>query len=551
MAGKRFSLWLCIWTLTLDILCFPAALAMTLEEPQPDREVPAGNTYRLTLDARVVGSGETLSYETVAPELAGNPFAAEYYPGELTVEVIGQVVIESGGCLTIGTLSSGNEKEQSPVLQGSRSPDGLIVVRAGGSLILKNVSFSLDGEGFLIVQEPGGSVELTDMEPEPGLISWAPPVVNNAYQQPADLWLEEGVALTGSMPPDTLDTYLQYQGAQQWKSFTLRWNIDPLDGQTQGEAALMGAFLDENGETLASVRPLTLTVHWYEPGRLVVTDTAWLGQSAASAKLKLKELPEEAVEVWGEVSADGGETWTRWEQFQCREEENSVTCIFSLSDSSPRHFRVRAVNEREHLYWATEAVLLPKEETEPADQGGNRGGSTSVVRPTRTPTPPLPTPTPIPTSTPAPTPVPTLSTEPIPSQVPAVVSAEPTATSTLPPEPTAEVLQIPAPTPAAEPLPSSSAGHGALDMPPDSSPKAVHPPAPTARPTFTPVPSAEPSAMPVPTPSADVPPASMPAPEPLPAPGAGGLPTAVQILLVLLGGGVCALAGVLVTKRKR
>lgn len=559
MAGKRLCLWLCIWTLVLGLFSTPAGLAMTMEEPRPDGDGGDGlNVYQVTLDTRVIGSGETLSYETIAPEFAGNPFAADYYPGELTVELTGQIVIEESGCIAIGTLSSGHEEEHRPVLRGSCSPDGLIVVRSGGSLILRNVSLDLEGEGLFIVQEPGGSVALTNMELEESLIDWAPPTVDNTYQQPRDLWLEEGTALTGAMLPVTLGTYLQYQGTQRWITLALRWDMDAYDGQRSGECTLTGTFLDEAGETLASVRPLTLTVHWYTPGQLIVTDTAWLGQTAASAKLELKELPEEATEVWGEVSADGGKTWERWGEFQYQEEEDYVSCVFSLPDSTPRHFRVHAANEEEHLYWVSEAVLLPKEETKPSDQGGNRGGSTAVIRPSRTPRPaPSPTPEPTSTPTPAPTPVPTPVPTPTPTPTPIPT---PTPVPTLPPTPTPAAEPTPVltaePVPAVEPTTAPEVTPSAAVMapvtpatvPPKSVP-SIEPrpsqlPSPTEEPTAAPSPSVQPSATPSVVPEVTLPPSPAAAKAESPAP-------ILQALLAVAGVAVCALVGVFVARRKR
>ena len=121
---------------------------------------------------------------------------------------------------------------------------GLIVVRSGGSLILKNVTLDLAGEGLFILQEPGGSVELTGVEPEDGLIAWSPPVVDNTHQQPPGLWLEEGTALTEAMLPNTLSTYLQYQGVQRWEKLALQWDMDGCGSQTEGEYTLSGTFLE-------------------------------------------------------------------------------------------------------------------------------------------------------------------------------------------------------------------------------------------------------------------------------------------------------------------
>lgn len=550
MGTKRLCLWLCIWTLALGLFSAPAGLtarAMVLGT-RPPQGGGQGGVYHVTLDAQTIGAGEALSYETVAPALAGNPYAGDYYPGELTVDLAGPIVIERGGRLTIGTLSAGNPKEASPVLRGALSPDGLIVVRPGGSLILKNVSLDPEGEGLFIVQEPGGSVELTDMEPDPGLVAWAPPMVDNTHQQPRDLWLEEGTALTHAMLPGTLDTYLQDQGAQRWESLALRWDMDGCDAQVKGERTLTGTFLDENGQALASVRPLTLTVHWYRPDRLVITDTTWLGQSAASAKLELKELPQEASEVWGEVSADGGESWQRWEGFELRQSESVTTGVFSLPDAAPRHFRLRAANERQHLYWVSEAVGLPKEETKPGDQGGNRGGNTAVVRPSRTPEPaPTPTPTPTPTPEPTPTPVPTPTSTPTPAPTPIPTPTPTPATGSEPaPVPTVEPAPTVEPTPTPEIAPSAAAIAPVAPVPvsskpiPSVEPEPSLPSTPTAEPTAAPSPSVRPSVAPEVAPSPS--PAAVRAESPAPI---------LQALLVAAGGAVCALVGVFVARRKR
>lgn len=551
MGTKRLWVWLCIWTLALGLISAPAGLAMTLEESRPgEGDVSQATEHHVTLEGRTIGNGECLSYETVAPELAGNPFAADYYPGSLSVELTGQIVIETGGCLAIGTLSSGNDKEASPVLRGELTPDGLIVVRPGGSLVLKNVSLDLDGEGLLIVQEPGGSVELTDMEPDPGLVAWAAPMVDNTYQQPRDLWLEEGTALDHAMLPDTLDTYLQYQGNQHQESFTLRWDMDGYDGQTEGERTLSGTFLDENGEALASVRPLEVTVHWYQPDRLVITDTIWMGDTAASAKLELRELPEETTEVWGEVSADGGKSWQRWEDFQLRQSETVSTGVFALPDAAPRQFRIRAANERQHLYWISDSVLLPKEETKPSDQGGNRGGSTAVIRPSRTPAPaPSPTPTSVPT--PAPTPVPTPAPTPIPTPTPVPTPTpglEPTPVPTVEPVATME----PAPTPEVTPSAAVIAPVAPATAPATLPPKPV--PSAERSPSLPPSPSPEPTAAPSPSIQPSVPPSIAPEVTPSPAPAAvrAESPAPIlQILLVAAGVVACALVGVLTARRKR
>lgn len=83
-----------------------------------------------------------------------------------------------------------------------------------------------------------------------------------------------------------------------------------------------------------SVRPLELTVRWYHPDQIVITDAVWMGGSPGTAKLHLKELPK-ADEIWGEVSIDGGETWGSWEDFEAGEANGVAVCVFMLPDSTP------------------------------------------------------------------------------------------------------------------------------------------------------------------------------------------------------------------------
>lgn len=568
MVRNRLCAWLCIWTLTLGLFSAPACLALTLEGPRPSGELPAAGAYHVTLDAQVIGQGETLSFETV-PQKPGVTVPEGFYPGELTVELAGQIVIEDGGCLAIGTMSHNDPSQKSPVLHGVLSPDGLIVVRGGGRLILRGVTLDeLTGEGLLIVQEAGGSVVTHSTQLGDDLVSWGPPTVNNTWDQPRDLWLEEGTVLTEAMLPDTLDAYLEYRGVQSKATLSLKWDMDAHEDQTAGERALTGTFLDEDGEALASVRRLTLTVRWYKPDQLVITNTSWRGDTSAVAELRLKEMPEDAEDnVWGEISTDGGATWERWEDFTWQEEASGVSCLFHVTGSTPRHFRVQAADEWAHLYWVSEAVMLPKKETKPSDQGGNRGGSTAVIRPSRPPMPTSsPTPTPEPTPTPAPTPIPT-----------------------------------PTPTPRSEPAPTPSAGHGILapaggmpypygssvangyaNVPPSSTASPVEEPTPApeltppAAGTATPVAPATPAVKPTPVLAAEATPAATPAPSPTPEPTPGLEPTAqpvsapvptpspspaaagtqspapvLQVLLAAAGVAACALVGVLTARRKR
>ena len=413
----------------------------TDETPADDSEQtePENNVYTISLDTQIIGNGEWRSYETVSPTLAGNPFAADYYPGDLTVEITGQIVIESGGNLIIGTMSEGDLSQASPVIRGELLRDGLIVVKAGGSLTLKTVEFDLSGDGLLIVQEPGGSVYFADTELDGDLIQWAPPMVDNAYHQPADLWLEEGTVLTEALLPGTLKTYLQHQGIQQWTDIPIQWDLSTYEEQSSEELTLAGHFLGVDGQILASSRPLELAVHWYRPDQIVVTNAVWMGETAASAKLQVEQLPDMATDIWGEVSADGGTTWERWEEFHVREGDESTACVFYLPDDTPRHFRIRAsfISRNYRQYWASDSFLLPEEDGD--DGGGNRGGSITPVAPEREPEEPDPSPVPEPEpepQEPEPTPEPEQE-EPEPEPTPEPKPDDPvSASGALPDQPT-------------------------------------------------------------------------------------------------------------------
>lgn len=414
----------------------------TEETPSGEDAPPASenNIYTISLDTQIIGNGEYLFYETVSPSLAGNPFAADYYPGDLVVEIMGQIVIESGGSLVIGTMSEGDPSQASPIIRRDLLQDGLIVVKAGGSLTLKTVEFELSGDGLLIVQEPGGSVYFADTELDGVLIQWAPPMVDNTYHQPADLWLEEGTVLTEALLPASLKTNLQHQGVQQWTDIPIQWDMTAYEEQSSGELTLTGCFLDENGVELASSRPLELSVHWYKPDLIVVTAAVWMGETAASAKLQVEQLPDMATDIWGEVSADGGTTWERWEDFHVREDDESTACVFYLPDDMPRHFRICAsfISKNYRQYWASDNFLLPEEDGD--DGGGNRGGSITPVPPKREPEEPETEP-----EEPNPAPEPEApESEPMPEPEPEDPETEPT------PEPEPED-QEPDPVPEPEP----------------------------------------------------------------------------------------------------
>lgn len=355
------------------------------EEPDaPEKAQP--ESYTVTLDTQIIGDGETLSYTTVSSSYAGSIVPEGYYPGELTVELTGEIVVEAGGKLDIGTLSVGGT-EASPVLTGT----GRIVVRAGGQLRLTCVALEPQGQGPMIIQETGGSVELTSTPVTEGLVQWAAPLVNNLYDAPDDVWLEIGTILSGDMLPDSMKTDVQMQGHEERVDVPLAWDLSGYDGRTDGEVALAGKFLDEAGQPLTSMLPLEITVRWYTPGTLVVTEAEWKGGTVPTVQLTVPDLPEDA-NVWGEVSADGGETWSRWEDeaffFIVDIEAEGKACVFVVSDDMEGLFRVVAEDPwaEEYTCWRSDAFFLsPPEDGE--DSGGNRGGSTTLGSPDRQPEP--------------------------------------------------------------------------------------------------------------------------------------------------------------------
>ena len=353
---KKTVLWLCALA-----MCWNGSLTAAAADPDgdigtgdppalggtadPDGDTgtkePAGESYTAILDSCIIAEGETPNYTTVSSAFAGEPMEEGFYPGELTIQLTGTVIVEAGGSLGIGTLSIGGP-EASPVITGT----GQIIVRAGGSLRLSGVVLEPQGNAPLIVQETGGSVEIQYTTVDDGVIQWSAPLVNNLYDSPDDVWLEVGTVLTGDMLPAVLDTDLQEKGQEDNVEVPLSWDLGGYDGRTQGQTVLTGTFLDENGQPLPSLAPLEITVRWYTPGFLVVTDAKWKGSTVPTVQLTVQELPEDADVVWGEVSTDGGLTWERWADgnnfFVTEIEPEGWVCIFELPDETPGLFRVVA-----------------------------------------------------------------------------------------------------------------------------------------------------------------------------------------------------------------
>lgn len=534
-----------------------SAPATTETAQQASADVPV---YTETLQDRHIRGGQTLSYTTVSSQFADMPPMEGIYPGALTITIAGTVVVEAGGCLNIGTLSVGGG-EESPVL--SWAPDARIVVEAGGCLKLTGVQFAGVQETPVIYQETGGSVLLQATPVEEGWVAWSAPVVNNLDRAPDDLWLEVGTALTAELLPAAWSAEVEAQGTTQWTELALAWDLTGCAGQTEGQATVPGQFLDETGAVLSSLRPLELTVHWYTPQELVVTDAVWKGDTVPSAQLTVPWLPEEAT-VWGEVSTDDGESWTRWDDpetfFIVPVEGGGYACVFALPDATPRLFRLAARSPEDPCGWRSEAFALSPNGT--GDSEGNHGGSILPDTPERDPTLPAPTPTVTPTPTPA--------MQADPSPTPATQEAP---TPTPEPTPTASAQAGANPQPAATPQPTAGPQTGAVPAAtpqPAVKPETTPGPAPAQRetaipaqgrtpvssatvPQSTPAPTLAPAASPTASPAvsrAATPETAAPAETPSPA---GTQPAAkpslpVQLLAVVAGLAVCGALAVAVTR---
>ena len=123
----------------------------------------------------------------------GSQFSPEegsgFYAGQLNLTVTGPVVIESGGCLSIGPISVGGPEERA-VIKAVLGETPLITVKAGGQLIIHYADFALTGEGTLIEQEAGAAVSLTGSTGYENAVEWSGPVVDNSSAEPEDILLE-------------------------------------------------------------------------------------------------------------------------------------------------------------------------------------------------------------------------------------------------------------------------------------------------------------------------------------------------------------------------
>ena len=428
----RWSRMLMIVLLSLTMLGRTAAA--TLEQPSDGVEQPEQiPQHAVSLSAQTIGAGEGVSFTTVNAQYEGQELPEGYYAGALTVTLEGTIVVEAGGLLSMGTLSVGGS-EESPVLKAAPGSAAQIVVKPGGRLDFVNVTLEAADEAYLIVQEPGASVRFTAMTCPEGLVSWSGALVYNPDVTVDALWLEAGTALTEALLPETLTETVQFEGQETSETLPVSWDLSTYGGQTDGTLTLSGTFLDENQEPLTAFAPLTITVRWYHPEELTVTEAIWNGRNTPSASLVLLALPEEA-EIWGEVSTDG-ENWSRWEDFDLAQAVSGApVAVFVLPDDTQRYFRVAAADYLEGRFWYSPAVCLPEEDDE--DIGGNHGGSITPFPPVRDPEP-----------VPEPEPEPEAPQEPVtpPEEVP-----EETPENTLPPETQPEPVQPETVEPTQEP----------------------------------------------------------------------------------------------------
>lgn len=581
----RKGLTVFLLTMALTIAgVFPVG-ALTLDPPQPDQEQEAEErAYEVELEGFTVEAGECVTYETVGSEALSEPRDGNY-PGELTVTISGPVTVRSGGRLAIGRYAV-DGPEASPVLRGELSSEGLIRVEAGGELWINGVTMELSGEGLAIVQEPGALIEIFDT-PLEGLCQWSGPVVDNRYASQVEVSLAQGTALTEESLPLEGKVWYNERGRSEYRPLPMEWDLTSCEGQTEGEATVSGAYLDEEGEPLSTMVPVEAAVRWYTPEEIVLVNHSWMGSTVATAQLYYLPPSDEAAEYWGELSRDGGETWERWGECLFDEDEGDHCCIFVLSDSTPRQYRVAAADGDGGRFWRSRAVTLPETAAEDDDPGGNRGGSTDPAPPSREPEPvqdddddwepaftpkPKPTSEPNPTPEPEPTPEPTLAPAltPLPTSIPEP-ALTPVPTPAVLPSPSAAVLPVETPEPAAVPEPVSDV---LPELVPEREvPAAMAPPVDPPVPAETPAQPSEPAPEPAPTPEPEpalvretAPAASVPSatPEPIqtpvpkverispepPTPEASpenrpeSMPAALQLLLGAAGLGVCALVGV-------
>lgn len=571
---KRWWAWVLALALTAVNTETAGALVLNAQPPKPGQEA-GERVYAVSLDTVTIAAGEERSYLTIDPAMADHPYAKDYYPGELTVEFTGPVTVAAGGVLSIGKIAVGGS-EPSPILRGELSPEGVIRVEAGGVLWLNGVTPEFSGSGLAIVQEPGAMVEILDTSLNEDLCQWGGAVVDNRYAARVEIALAQGEPLEESRLPKEGKAWLNEKGKVEYRLLPMEWDTSAIGEQTGGTAVVPGTYLDEEGRPIPALLPVEAHLRWYAPEEIVLTETSWMGNSAATARLGYQPLPEEAEELWGELSRDGGKTWERWENCYFDDDNGYLNCTFVLSDASPRQYRLAATDWEGKQIWRSEAVTLPKE-SDQDDSGGNRGGSTDPAPPSREPEPyddenPENTDEGEPAQTPRPTPAPSLilppEVMPVPTPVPSLI-LPPAATPAPTPEPVAvpmpmeaprqrpepserpEPFSLPIPEPSIAPVrektvavlamnrptPPPTAAPSVAEEPVTAAPSTVEEPVTTPKVTAT----SNPSPTLAPLSAEPVVAAEETRQEPALAPG-------LQALLVAAGLALCALVGVLAAR---
>ena len=109
MQKPRVLIWLSVLlAVSTAFLPFAAAQSHTGTSNVRDSGPSGTLSFSETIGPVTIGEGESVEFTTVAPSFADLPNLPDsFYPGELTVEIEGPIVVESGGTLFIGTNAIG------------------------------------------------------------------------------------------------------------------------------------------------------------------------------------------------------------------------------------------------------------------------------------------------------------------------------------------------------------------------------------------------------------------------------------------------------------
>ena len=336
--------------------------------------------YTVQLSQDDIPQAGCLAFTTIHYSFANRPIPPDMYPGRLTIEITEPIFIPSGVSLDIGTLSIGGNEER-PVIKGQFSDTPLITLAEGASLTLRCVDFDISGNGMFLKQEDGVSFDCIDTTIPEEWLEDSTPIVNHQNQAPDDIWLLEGTILESGMLPTSLYTYVQQNGTETLQEIAIQWDLQPYDGRTTGEITLSGTFLDENGNVLASLLPLEITIHWYQPDNLSVQEVTWKGNDLSLVQFTLPYLPETVCEIWGEVSEDNQKTWVSVPLELQQNDKYGIVCAFQAPSGTAYDCRLAAIDiYGKRLY--SESVRRTEDGD---DTGGNRGGATTPNTPDREP----------------------------------------------------------------------------------------------------------------------------------------------------------------------